>query len=149
MKPLGKVAPRHAQEVTASNWSIGAETMDRDYTLYNNWKSYLGPLGIKKARIQAGWAKTEFEIGKYNFAWLDSTIYDMVAQGVEPWINLSYGNPLYADGGETQLGAAMPKQPQSIAAFSAWAKLVAARYREVVDEYEIWNEGTAQQEKHH
>lgn len=136
---LGKVAPRHAWDIQASNWSIGAETMDRDYTIYDNWKEYLGPLGIKKARLQAGWAKTEYQQGHYNFAWLDSIIYDMVGQGVEPWINVSYGNPLYSGG--TRLGAAMPKDSASIAAFAAWAKLLAARYKEVVDEYEIWNEG--------
>ncbi|MEM9675008.1 MAG: hypothetical protein ACFB15_18140 [Cyclobacteriaceae bacterium] len=136
---IGKVTPRHAGEIQASNWSVGAETMDRDYTIYENWKEYLGPLGIKKARLQAGWAKTEYQKGYYNFAWLDSIIYDMAAQGVEPWINVSYGNPLYSGG--TRLGAAMPKDSASITAFAAWAKLLAARYKEVVDEYEIWNEG--------
>ena len=136
---LGKVAPRSAKDIQSSNWSIGAETMDRDYTVYNNWKKYLGPLGIKKARLQAGWAKTEHQRGHYNFAWLDSIIYDMAGQGVEPWINVSYGNPLYSGG--TKLGAAMPKDSASIAAFAAWAKLLAARYKDVVDEYEIWNEG--------
>lgn len=139
MTRLGKVAPRHAKEIQASNWSVGAETMDRDYTIYDNWKEYLGPLGIKKARIQAGWAKTEYQKGHYNFAWLDSIIYDMVDQGVEPWINVSYGNPLYSGG--TRLGAAMPKDSTSVAAFAAWSKLLAARYKDVVDEYEIWNEG--------
>ncbi|MEM6845299.1 MAG: hypothetical protein AAF632_24010 [Bacteroidota bacterium] len=137
--PIGKVAARHAKDIQASNWSVGAETMDRDYTIYENWKEYLGPLGIKKARLQAGWAKTEYQKGHYNFAWLDSIIYDMVDQGVEPWLNVSYGNPLYSGG--TRLGAAMPKDSASIAAFATWAKLLAARYSEVIDEYEIWNEG--------
>lgn len=136
---LGKVSPRHAKDIQASNWSVGAETMDRDYTIYDNWKEYLGPLGIKKARLQAGWAKTEYQKGHYNFAWLDRIIYDMANQGVEPWMNVSYGNPLYSGG--TRLGAAMPKDSASVAAFAAWAKLLAARYSDVVDEYEIWNEG--------
>ena len=35
--------------------------MDRDYTVYEKWKEHLGPLGFKKARLQAGWAKTEQE----------------------------------------------------------------------------------------
>ena len=58
---LGTIRPRHAREIESSNWSIGAETMDRDYTIYRNWRNYLGPLGAKKARIQSGWAKTEKE----------------------------------------------------------------------------------------
>ncbi|MFH1269421.1 MAG: hypothetical protein ABIK89_27160 [Planctomycetota bacterium] len=79
---VGRVQPRHAREIEASSWSVGAETMDRDYTIYAAWKEHLGPLGVKRARIQAGWAKTEKEPGTYDWAWLDEIIPDMVAQGV-------------------------------------------------------------------
>jgi hypothetical protein len=81
---LGQIRPRHAREIPASNWSIGAETMDRDYTIYKNWREHLGPLGIKKARIQSGWAKTEKKRGDYDWAWVDEIVLDMVDQGVEP-----------------------------------------------------------------
>jgi len=64
---LGIIRPRHAREIESSNWAVGAETMDRDYTIYDNWRNYLGPLGVKKARIQSGWAKTEQEKGKYDW----------------------------------------------------------------------------------
>ncbi len=138
---LGKVEPRHAKEIHSSMLSVGGETMDRDYTIYDNWKEYLGPLGAKKIRLQSGWAKTEFEKGKYNFAWLDSIILDVVDQGVEPWINISYGNPLYGSGGGTGLGAAMPKTPESIAAFVRYVEQLVVRYKDNVDEWEIWNEG--------
>ena len=30
--PLGKIAPRSAQELSGSSWSVGAETMDHDST---------------------------------------------------------------------------------------------------------------------
>ena len=33
---LGKIRPRHARDIKSSNWSVGAETMDRDYTIYAN-----------------------------------------------------------------------------------------------------------------
>lgn len=56
---LGKIAPKTVKMVTASPWSVGGETMDRDYTIYNNWKGYIENLGIKKVRLQSGWAKTE------------------------------------------------------------------------------------------
>ena len=55
---VGTVRARHARDITGSNWSVGAETMDRDYTVYRYYRDYLGPIGAKKARIQAGWAKT-------------------------------------------------------------------------------------------
>lgn len=138
---LGEVKPRHASEIEASNWGVGAETMDRDYTIYENWKEHLGPLGVKKARLQSGWAKTEKVIGKYDFAWLDSMVYDVVDQGVEPWFNICYGNPIYKDGGGTKLGATMPKAPQTIDAFIKYTELLVTRYKDVVDEWEIWNEG--------
>ncbi len=79
---LGAIRPRHAREIESSNWSVGAETMDRDYTIYANWRNYLGSLGVKKARIQSGWAKTEQKKGQYDWAWLDEIIPDMVDQGV-------------------------------------------------------------------
>ncbi|MBD3275221.1 MAG: hypothetical protein GF372_07915 [Candidatus Marinimicrobia bacterium] len=138
---LGKIEPRHACDIASSNWSVGAETMDRDYTIYEHWKDYLGPLGAKKARIQAGWAKTEPTPGVYNWAWLDEIIFDMHDQCVEPWINLSYGNPNYASGGGTRLGADMPASGEALDAWIQWIRGIVTRYGGVVDEWEIWNEG--------
>ncbi|MCX7010779.1 MAG: hypothetical protein NTY53_26650 [Kiritimatiellaeota bacterium] len=137
---LGKIAPRSALALTGSTWSVGAETMDRDFTIYANWKKYLGPLGAKAARVQSGWAKTEKEKGKYDWAWLDEIIPDMVAQGVRPWVCLCYGNPIYEGGGGTGLGGGLPK---SAVALEAWDKYVAAvveRYGQQVQHWEIWNE---------
>ncbi|MFH1715833.1 MAG: hypothetical protein ABIF19_00655, partial [Planctomycetota bacterium] len=139
-RQIGKVRPRHAKEIQSSNWSVGAETMDRDYTIYAEWKDYLGPLGVKKARLQAGWAKTEKAEGTYGFAWLDEIVFDMHAHGVEPWICLCYGNSLYSDGGGERLGAAIPKGQKSLRAWTLWVRAVVCRYVEVVDEWEIWNE---------
>ncbi|NQT13154.1 MAG: beta-galactosidase, partial [Planctomycetes bacterium] len=101
---LGKISPRHARDIKSSNWAVGAETMGREYTIYANWRKYLGPLGAKRARIQSGWAKTEQEKGKYDWAWLDEIIPDMIEQGVQPWVCLCYGNPIYPGGGGTGLG---------------------------------------------
>ncbi len=137
---LGRIKARHAREIRASDWSVGAETMDRDFTVYANWKKHLGPLGFKKARIQAGWAKTEKEKGRYDWAWLDEIIPDMVEQGVEPWVCLCYGNPVYPEGGGTGLGGGLPKSEEALA---GWDRFVAAfvdRYRKHVDEWEVWNE---------
>lgn len=139
-RQIGTVKPRHARDVQASNWSVGAETMDRDFTVYKNWREYLGPLGIKKARIQSGWAKTEKEAGKYDFAWLDEIVRDMTAQGVEPWICLCYGNPVYTPGHTPRLG---DNPSTATAVRAAWLRYVGAvvdRYKDAVDEWELWNE---------
>ncbi len=136
---VGEVKPRHAREIAGSNWSVGAETMDRDYTIYKNWKKYLGPLGAKHARIQSGWAKTEKEKGKYDFAWLDEIVPDMVEQGVEPWMCLCYGNPdVYGRGGG--LGWSVPTSPEALKAWEKYVAAVVERYGRYIDDWEIWNE---------
>lgn len=137
---LGTIRRRHAREIESSNWSVGAETMDRDYTIYKHWKQYLGPLGVKKARIQSGWAKTEKEKGKYDWAWLDEIILDMVDQGVEPWVCLCYGNPVYPDGGGTGLGGGLPQSEQALEAWDRFVAAIVRRYRQHVDHWEVWNE---------
>lgn len=134
---LGTVKPRHAREIQSSNWSVGAETMDRDFTIYRNWRAYLGPLGVKAARVQSGWAKTEKEKGKYQWAWLDEIIPDMVEQGVKPWVCLCYGNPIYEGGG---VGWGVPTSEVARAALDRYVAAVVERYGKYVDHWEIWNE---------
>jgi hypothetical protein len=137
---VGKVRPRHAREIAASNWSVGAETMDRDFTIYKNWKEFLGPLGVKSARIQSGWAKTEKQPGKYDWAWLDEIVNDMVAQGVMPWVCICYGNTIYPDGGGPNLGDGWPRGEEALAAWDRYVAALVKRYRAHVREWEIWNE---------
>ena len=138
--PAGSIAPRDAKSIASSNWSVGAETMDRDYTIYANWKSYLGPLGVKKARIQSGWAKTEKTKGEYDWAWMDEIIPDMVDKGVEPWVCLCYGNPIYPDGGGTGLSGGLPRSDEALAAWDKYVTAFVNRYQDRVDEWEVWNE---------
>ena len=45
-------------------WSIGCETLDRDFADFDQFKDYFVELGIGYARLQSGWAKTEKEKGK-------------------------------------------------------------------------------------
>ncbi len=139
-KYLGKISLRHARDIKSSNWAVGAETMGRDYTVYANWKKYLGPLGVKKARIQSGWAKTEQEKGKYDWAWLDEIIPDMIGQGVQPWVCLCYGNPIYPGGGGTGLGGGLPSTPEAKRAWEAFVDVFVERYGDRIVEWEVWNE---------
>ena len=46
-------------------WSIGCETLDRDYADFDQFN-------------QSGWAKTEKEKGKYDFAWLDHIVDGLI-----------------------------------------------------------------------
>lgn len=140
LAPAGRIQPRAASEIAASNWSIGGETLDRDFADYDQYKKYLGPLGAKAIRLQAGWAKTEREKGVYDWAWLDAIVDDAIAQGVRPWLNLSYGNPIYPGGGGSTLAAGLPSSPEAREAWLRWASATVQRYRDRVNEWEIWNE---------
>ncbi len=137
---LGKIKTRPAQEIAASSWSIGGETLDRDFAIYANYKKYLGPLGAKGLRLQTGWAKCESKLGVYDFAWLDAVVDDALAQGVQPWLEVSYGNKLYRDGGGTGLGGGIPTSPEALTAWDNWVRALVRRYRDRVTEWEIWNE---------
>jgi hypothetical protein len=141
------MATKHSKEIGASLWSVGCETLDRDYAKFSIYKDYVGELGVKHARLQSGWAKCEKEKGKYNFAWLDSCVYGLADQSVKPWICLCYGNPLY--GSELGLGAGVAALSHSDNAMLAWLRYVETtvnRYKNVVNEWEIWNEPYGQEQ---
>ena len=63
LKPSGFLETRPACGIAASKWSIGCETMDRDYADWDQFKEYVGLLGAKRGRLFSGWAKTE-QIGR-------------------------------------------------------------------------------------
>ena len=137
----GMLEVRPAHDIKGSRWSIGCETMDRDYAEWDQFKSYVGLLGAKHGRLFSGWAKTEQVKGTYDFTWLDPQVREMAAMGVKPWICLSYGNPVW--GSDFRLGMRVRQVTDNPAAFDAWiryCKACVARYKDVVDEWEIWNE---------
>lgn len=139
-KHIGTIKPRSTHEIQSSNWTIGCEVLDRDYTNYDSYKEYLTPLGIKKARIQSGWAKTEKEKGVYDFAWLDHIINDLVLRDIQPWVELSYGNPIYEGGGGRDMGLGIPTSEEGLKAWERWVEAMVLRYKDRVHEWEIWNE---------
>jgi|SRR6218665_79037 len=137
---IGKLATRNAIDIPGSTWSIGGETIDRNYTDYHSYKKYLGPLGAKRIRLQGGWARCEKQKGVHDFNWLDSIVNDAVSQGVKPWIGLSYGNPIYEGGGEPKLAGNFPSSPEALQAWDNWVKATISRYKNKVYDWEIWNE---------
>ena len=141
LKMIGRLAVRESKDIKGSNWSIGCETMDRDYADWDSFKALLPGLGVKHARFFSGWAKTEQEKGVYDFAWLDPQIRECAAMGIKPWICISYGNPVW--GSDFRLGMRVKQvtgSPESFAAWIRYAKALVERYKDVVDEWEIWNE---------
>lgn len=119
---------------------IGCEALDRGYADYDAYKKYLEPLGMRYIRLQAGWARCERSKGKYNFKWLDRIIDDAVSRGLEPWLQTSYGNPLYKGGGTAYIDGGWPNSEEALQAWDNWVRALAERYRGKVHIWEIWNE---------
>eukprot|EP00730_Choanoeca_flexa_P019429 TRINITY_DN9490_c0_g2_i6.p1 TRINITY_DN9490_c0_g2~~TRINITY_DN9490_c0_g2_i6.p1 ORF type:complete len:494 (+),score=92.89 TRINITY_DN9490_c0_g2_i6:1-1482(+) len=147
-QPSGQIVPKSALTIKESHFSVGAETMDRNYTYFDSWKRYLGPLGVKHARIQLGWAHCEPAKGVYNFTWLDDIIDGMVAQGVTPWAEFSYGNQVYGvGGGNAEVNSPIPFGTEAEAGWTAWVNTVLDRYGDKINEWEMWNEPDIQQKR--
>ncbi|OAB25346.1 Glycosyl hydrolases family 39 [Flavobacterium fryxellicola] len=137
---LGKIKSRNVKDIKASNWIIGCETLDRDYANYDSYKDYLAPLGIKRIRVQTGWAKTETVKGVYDWSWLDHIVNDATKKGLQPWLQLSYGNSIYEGGGGVNLSAGIPKSEEALKAWDNWVTAMVKRYKNKVVEWEVWNE---------
>lgn len=141
LQEIGRLQTRTSGQIKSSKWSIGCETLDRDYADWNAYKELLPLLGIKRARFFSGWAKTEQEKGVYDFSWLDKQIRECAAMDIKPWICISYGNPVW--GSDFRLGMRVKQITGNAEAFDAWiryTKELVARYKDVVDEWEVWNE---------
>ncbi|WP_276169051.1 GH39 family glycosyl hydrolase [Zobellia alginiliquefaciens] len=138
LEQIGLMATKNSKEIESSPWSIGCETMDRGYTIFNNYKDYVGELGAKSARLQGGWAKCEKVKGVYDFEWLDEHVYGLKEQGIQPWISLSYGNPLYKS--NPNLGSKIFSSEETLDAWCSWVEATVEHYKDTVNEWEIWNE---------
>lgn len=121
-----------------SRWTIGCETLDRDYGDFSAYKKYVGELGLGYARIQSGWAKTETEKGKYDFAWLDAIVDGLLEEGVKPVMTLCYGNPVY--GATKNLGSVIFDDETTMKAWLKYVSVTVKRYKGKVARWEVWNE---------
>ena len=140
MKRIGTIKPRCTIEIESSRLTVGCETLDRDHTVWDNYKDYLPPLGVKKIRLQAGWAKCERVPGVYDWKWLDEIIDYAVTNNIEPWLQTSYGNPAYPGGGGVNLLNSLMTSEEAYDAWDRWVEALVSRYKDRVKEWEIWNE---------
>lgn len=140
LKRIGTLKPKNTSEIKSSNWILGCETLDRDMTDYEQYKEYIAPLGIKRLRMQAGWAKTEKVKGVYDWAWLDKIINDAHERGFKPWLVTGYGNPIYEGGGGINLSAGIPTSTEALKAWDKWVTALVNRYKDKVSDWEMWNE---------
>ena len=128
----------------AGRLGIGLECLDRDLWDLKPTLPALKELGVSRGRLQSGWAKTEREKGVYDFAWLDEAVAGVRAAGVEPWISLSYGNPLYAPEGMKARADGIGLSPlmteEGTAAWRRYVRAIVTRFKDRVKVWEVWNE---------
>ncbi len=138
---VARVRPRPGKSIAASPLSVGMETLDR--RMFDPARTYqqVGELGVKWARLQTGWARTERVRGEFDFRWLDDVVDNLLAVGVQPWFNLGYGNPLYIAGTphETAVGWA-PMEPAARDAWVRYVRAIAGHFHGRVRHWELWNE---------
>lgn len=141
-QPVAAIAPRKAAEIDSSPFSVGFETLDR--RMFDPQPTYqkLAELGVKWARAQTGWARTETTRGSYDFTWLDDVVDNLRAVGVTPWFNLGYGNRLYTPDApdDSAVGWVPVHSEEAMRAWLAYVAAAARHYRDRVLHWEIWNE---------
>ena len=140
LKQIGTIRPRAMNEIAGSNWTLGCETLDRDFADYQQYKEYIVPLGIKTIRLQGGWAKTEKVKGIYDFTWLDTIVDDARGRGLNILLETGYGNSAYKGGGGTDLSGGFPTSEEALAAWDRWVEAMAVRYKGKVRDWAMWNE---------
>jgi hypothetical protein len=141
LKATGRLKTRTSAEIKASPLSVGFETLDRK--LFDPAKTYehVGRLGVKWARCQTGWARTETQKGVYDFGWLDEVVDNLLKVGAQPWFNLGYGNPLYTPKADaTAVGWIPIFTEEETQAWLAYTAKITERFKDRVKHWEIWNE---------
>lgn len=140
---IGKIAPKASKDIKKSIIGLGFEKLDRD--VFDPEKSYdfVAKSGVKWARLQSGWQRTEKEKGVYDFKWLDKIVDKMLEIGVEPWLCLCYGNSLYTESAKTVFGAVgcpPVKTEEERKAWSNYVKATVTHFKGRIRYYEVWNE---------
>ena len=140
---IGKVQPKKSIDIEKSKISLGFEKLDRN--VFDPHKAYpfVAQTGVKYARIQSGWMRTEKEKGVYDFAWLDDIVDNLIAIGIEPWMCLCYGNPIYTPWAAEYYGAVGCPPIETEEERQGWHNYVSTltrRYAGKIHTYEVWNE---------
>ncbi|MBQ9789441.1 MAG: beta-galactosidase [Lentisphaeria bacterium] len=140
---IGDVKAVKSSMVQKSSWGLGFEKLDRDAFDPANAYDKVADSGIKWARIQSGWAKTEKVKGVYDFAWLDSIVDNLKLRGIAPWMCICYGNGLYNKRAAEVYGCVGCPPIENEEEKVAWLKYVEAvikHFQDRVEWFEIWNE---------
>ncbi len=155
LKYLGKLKTRKSTDIASSALGVGFECLDRQMWDINQAWPVLDELGVKWARVQSGWARTEKQPGVYDFAWLDAIVDQLLERKVQPWLSISYGNPVYTkdmntappglppcNTGCNEFGVGFPpiQTPAERQGWQNYVRALVKHFRGRVSHYEVWNE---------
>jgi len=96
--------------------------------------------GFKWVRMDFTWAATEKVKGKYDFSPYDQLLADLDKHGMHALLILDYGNPLYADPGETMPITHRAGTDEFRNAYAKWAAAAVKHFAGRGCIWEIWNE---------
>ncbi len=141
----GRLKTRSSAEIAGSPISIGFEVLDRDNFDPERCYPHLAELGAKWARCQTGWFRTELRKGVYDFAWLDRVVDKMHSIGIQPWLSLGFGNPIYTPGAPhpSSVGWAPVFTPEAREGWTRFVAAIATHFRGRVRHWELWDEPNA------
>jgi len=140
---VDKIKPKKSVDIQKSRIGIGFEKLDRYAFEPEKAYPFVAQTGVKYARIQSGWMRTESQKGVYDFAWLDDIVDNLIAIGVEPWMNLCYGNPIYSPWAAEYYGAVGCPPIETAEERQGWHDYIVALTKHFagrVQYYEVWNE---------
>lgn len=143
LKEIGRLKGVCSKESRANRLGVGFECLDRK--VFDPEKVYgkIAKSGLKFARCQTGWARTETQKGKYDFAWLDSVVDNLRGREIQPWFNVGCGNPLYMDNLTNPTGVGHVPLYYGEECLQAWknhVRALARHFKGRVGQFEIWNE---------
>lgn len=155
LRYIGKLKTYKSSEIESSALGVGCECLDRDMWNQEHAWNNIEKLGVKWARVQTGWAKTERKKGVYDFQWLDDIVDKLLARGVSPWFSISFGNPLYTKGmdvsvpgvsanyqGCSEFGVGFPPihTEEERTGWQNYVTALVKHFKDRITHYEVWNE---------
>ena len=139
----GKIKPKNSSDIIHSRIGIGFEKLDRDVFDPEKAYDYVAKTGVKWARLQSGWQRTEKQKGVYDFEWLDKIVDKFISLDIQPWLCLCYGNELYTESAKKYFGAVGCPPVHTDGEKEAWLNYVRAtvtHFKGRIHFYEVWNE---------
>lgn len=139
---VGRLQPALPSVDKESWWSVGCETLDRGYSVFDDYKHLVSQTCAGYVRLQSGWGQTEKVRGQYDFTWLDEQVDYLLSQGVKPWLCLCYGNTLYLEdyGPADDVKHYPRKNNETMAGWCRYVDAVVKHFQGRVSMFELWNE---------